>query len=130
MIFACIFPPLAGYIHYNIDPASWNINPGAAKVREADIVNLRSGVLHNTPYEIRGLATFPSFHASTGLLLIWGFYPILSVRYILTLFYIILIVSTPFSGGHYLADIVGGLVMAILAIMFSTYILPHDKKIA
>jgi membrane-associated phospholipid phosphatase len=128
LVLACIFPALAGYIHYDIDPTVWNINPSAARIHEADMLNLRAGELQDAPINIKGLVTFPSFHTSTGLLLIWGFYPILYLRYILTALYITLIVSTPFSGGHYLADVVGGLVIAMFAIALTTYLIPMKKK--
>ncbi len=128
LVLACIFPALAGYIHYNIDPTVWNINPSAARIHEADMLNLRAGELNNAPTKIIGLVTFPSFHTSTGLLLIWGFYPIMWLRHLLTVLYVILIVSTPFSGGHYLADVVGGLVLTMLAILFVEHLMPMDKK--
>jgi membrane-associated phospholipid phosphatase len=128
LILACIFPALAGYIHYNVEPVNLGINPSAARIHEADMLNLRAGELHNTPTKIKGLVTFPSFHSSTGLLLIWGFYPVIWLRLFMAVLNVILIVSTPFSGGHYLADVVGGLAVTMFAILIAHYLIPMKKK--
>jgi len=71
------------------------------------LLALRSGDL---PY-LRGglnmaLIGFPSYHSSGALLILWAVWPMRWLRYSLLPLNIALIASTPFYGGHYIADIV------------------------
>lgn len=129
LILACIFPALAGYIHYNVEPDNLGISPSAARIHEADMLNLRTGELHDVPTNIKGLVTFPSFHSTAGLLLVWGFHPIIFMRLFMAILNTLLIISAPFSGGHYLTDVIGGILVALLGIMLSYRMLPNRENI-
>lgn len=129
VILACSFPAMAGYVHYDVEPALLDIYPAAPRIHEEHMLDLRSGILRSVPEKVIGIVTFPSFHAAAGLLLVWGFYPVIWLRMFMFVLNTTLIIATPFSGGHYLIDIIGGLFIALLAIFFSYYILPEKNNI-
>ncbi|WP_406871848.1 phosphatase PAP2 family protein [Aminobacter sp. P9b] len=65
--------------------------------------------------EPRGLIAFPSYHGTLSVLIIlafararFWFWPVLALN-------IAVILSTPVDGGHHLADIIGGVVVAFVA---------------
>ncbi len=124
MFFACVFPAVGFYVHFNINPAEWGIQPTAPRVHEEHLLALRNGTMHSLPKIIRGIVTFPSFHAAVGIMLVWAFYPVRYLRSFMTVLNLILIVSAPFDGGHYLIDIIGGLLIAFSAIILANYIIP------
>ncbi|EKD77869.1 MAG: hypothetical protein ACD_42C00141G0001, partial [uncultured bacterium] len=69
-----------------------------------------------------GLIAFPSFHVVWAILLTnccrakkIFFYPV-------AIFNIVLIISTVFLGWHYFTDVIGGIVLAIIAIMFANWV--------
>jgi membrane-associated phospholipid phosphatase len=78
---------------------------------------LRSGELrHLVVGDVRGLVAFPSFHTAFALLLCYAvrglkllFYPILALN-------LAVVATTPFVGAHYVADVIGGLMVVALAI--------------
>ncbi|GAB4530867.1 MAG: hypothetical protein Tsb0019_32600 [Roseibium sp.] len=59
-----------------------------------------------------GLATFPSFHAAGGVLLIAGFLRT-RLSWIVSLFALVMIASVPIFGGHYFVDVIAGVALAV-----------------
>ncbi len=131
MFFACVFPAVGFYVHFNINPAEWGIQPTAPRVHEEHLLALRNGTMHSLPKIIRGIVTFPSFHAAVGIMLVWAFHPVKYLRAFMTVLNVLLIVAAPFDGGHYLIDVIGGLLITFAAILFANYIIPinSNKKI-
>jgi len=124
IFFACVLPAVGFYVHFNISPAEWGIMPTAPRVHEEHLLALRNGSMHSLPKTIRGIVTFPSFHAAVGIMLIWAFYPVKYLRYFMTVLNMLLIVAAPFDGGHYLIDVIGGLFITFSAILFANYLIP------
>jgi membrane-associated phospholipid phosphatase len=66
--------------------------------------------------QLPGLTTFPSFHTAMGIICTWcsrgsiGLFPLMLIINGL------MIASTPILGSHYLADVIGGALLAIAAI--------------
>lgn len=63
-----------------------------------------------------GLVAFPSFHATAALLFAWTGWRIRWVRYPALILNVLMLVSAPIQGGHYFSDIVGGIVVGVVAI--------------
>jgi membrane-associated phospholipid phosphatase len=80
---------------------------------------LRSGQ-HPLVSEMEGLITFPSFHTVWAILFMWGFYPIKQLRLGAILLNLLVIASTPIQGAHYFVDLIGGAVVAVVAIYGAT----------
>ncbi|WP_168788359.1 phosphatase PAP2 family protein [Paraburkholderia aromaticivorans] len=104
------FPAASAFVYFNIgDP---NV---VATV--SDFAPLRNGTLRAIDLaNSQGLVSMPSFHAALAVLFTYslrrmpwffGFAAALNLT---------MIISTPTQGGHYLADVVGGLLLAALTI--------------
>jgi membrane-associated phospholipid phosphatase len=81
---------------------------------------LRSGQLRVFDYRrVEGLATFPSFHA------IWSMLMVVAVSHrrvlcaLFALFNAVVIISTVTSGGHYLCDVWGGAIIAVVVCLLT-----------
>lgn len=61
----------------------------------------------------QGLATFPSFHAAGGILLIAGFLRT-RISWVVITFSITMIASVPVFGGHYFIDVIAGTALAVV----------------
>jgi len=82
---------------------------------------LRNGSIRSIDYSsITGIVTFPSFHASTAILFAWGFASVPNIRWIILIINLAMLFATIIIGGHYLVDIIGGVLIAALAIWLST----------
>jgi len=63
-----------------------------------------------------GIVEFPSFHTASAVLLTWGFWAMRPARFVtVPLNLAVLFASVPI-GGHYLPDIMGGIIVAMLGI--------------
>lgn len=65
---------------------------------------------------LKGIINFPSFHASAAILFIWGAWPFRPLRWPFVAVNILMLAATPIEGTHYLADVLGGVVVAFAAI--------------
>jgi len=115
------------YIHYDLAPQVVDaIGPKVDPKVMAMIQDLRSGVANALDYGGGiGVCSFPSFHTSTALLLIW------LARGTGTLFWVTLvwngavIVCTPLMGNHYIADVFAGAATVALVIWLTQKIYGH-----
>lgn len=84
------------------------------------VAALRSGALHAIPmHDIEGLVTFPSFHTALPLIAI---YAMRRSRLVVPFSAVgaCIVLATPSEGAHYLIDLVGGAVVAVLACAYAT----------
>ena len=65
---------------------------------------------------IVGLITFPSFHASASLLYAWAAAPIRWLRIPMIILNALMLFSSLILGGHYFVDVIGGSLIALVAI--------------
>ncbi|RLP22275.1 phosphatase PAP2 family protein [Mesorhizobium sp. YM1C-6-2] len=119
-----LFPAAGAYSFYQIDPGQFSAHAG---MWHYDLLlRLRAG----EPFEYlvthpAGLTTFPSFHTALGLLIIYSLrhapkvilLPVAAVN-------AAMIVSTLPEGGHYLIDVIAGVVVAAFAITFARFAAP------
>lgn len=114
---AALLPAVGGYVHYDIDLSQYqHLKPVAARVHEAPLLALRDHSLQVVAFPLQGLVTFPSFHSALSVVLIYAAWPVLWLRRICLPLNILVLFSTPADGGHYLIDIIGGLILAAVAI--------------
>jgi membrane-associated phospholipid phosphatase len=104
--FLCLLPvsgPFIFYGHADIPQAFYTGHYAA----------LRSGAMRSIDLsDLRGIVSFPSFHASGALLCAyamrsyrWVFWPMVVLN-------LLVMIATPVMGGHYLVDIAGGFAVA------------------
>jgi membrane-associated phospholipid phosphatase len=110
MVVSTPFPAQSAFVAFNIS------DPGTAST-VSDFAALRSGTLRTVDLmHPQGLVSMPSFHTALAVLFAY------SLRHVRWLFGcavmldLTMILSTPTVGGHYLADVVGGLLLAALTI--------------
>ncbi len=116
--FASMFPALDATVYYAPGPElTGNINPSAGVYHLAIVTALRDGNLFEIDFNtIEGLATFPSFHTIEGILLVWCLRNYGATFYLALVATVIMLLSTPVYGGHYLVDLIAGAVVAVVAI--------------
>lgn len=124
------FMPAGGtYAFLQIQPDEFsNLSPVTTAKQLAQIDALRAG-LHKHVHGMEGLITFPSFHAVWAFLFMWGFYRIKPLRYGAILLNLGVLAATPVQGAHYFVDLLGGAVVAAVAIYLATQ-LTRDQKVA
>lgn len=126
IVLSTIFPAVAGYVHYNFDLSTLkNIHPVAARVHEQPYMDMRNHVTTVIAFPLRGLVTFPSFHSTLAILMMYCSLSIRWLKWIAIPLNILVLLSTPTDGGHYLIDILGGILVAIPAIFIAEKILPR-----
>jgi hypothetical protein len=99
--------------------AEYGLSPSADQARFLDhFLSLRDGSRSQISYRgAEGLITFPSFHVAWALLMVWA---LRGNRRIFAAFAVLnamLIVSTMTTGWHYFADVLGGLAVAVAAVI-------------
>ena len=112
----------AGGIYSFLEIQPWefaNLSPIMTTDQIMRLDALRSGQ-HTLISELEGLITFPSFHAVWAFLFMWGFFPIKQFRFGAIFLNLLVIASTPIQGAHYFIDVVGGLIIAVVAIWAAT----------
>jgi membrane-associated phospholipid phosphatase len=116
-----IFVPAVGtYSFFGIQPHEYsNLYP----IIVASFDDVRSGQLV-TIEVLEGLIAFPSFHTVWAILFMWAFYPFKSLRLGAILLNLLVIASTPVGGSHYFVDIVGGTIVALVALSAATRLFP------
>lgn len=78
---------------------------------------LRDGTLRTVPLaDVQGLISFPSFHTALALVCVWAVAPIRWTVAPMLLLNALLVAATLSIGGHYLVDVVGGALVAAVAI--------------
>ncbi len=113
-------PAVGGYVYHGLTAAefpgvlmatSWNFPQVLMRAREGAIA-----VLDLTCYD--GLIAFPSFHATTAVVLGYFWWQVPVVRYPAVVLNCAMVISTIPIGSHYLADVLGGSAVAVVSIWF------------
>jgi hypothetical protein len=113
-----IAPAMGAYSFHHIphgavsgvaNPVGWRQPVMLEHLRHAATVAVR-------PQDMLGIVEFPSFHTASAVLLTWGFWAMRPARFVtVPLNLAVLFASVPI-GGHYLPDIMGGIIVAMLGI--------------
>ena len=128
-LIAPLIPAEAMYLHFHIDPASFpNAQPAAALLHAPEFIAMRNHTTDVLLYPGMGLVTFPSFHAAMAVILIYASIPMPLMRLWALPVNFGMILATPFHGGHYMIDVVAGLVIAFFAVWCAETILPPRSQ--
>lgn len=119
-----IFPfvPAVGfYLHHAVPfESTQGLTVPAAWAHLDILAALRSGALRTIDGQtFAGIVTFPSFHAAAAFLLTWGFKSLRLLRWPVLLLNMAMLLSAIFVGGHYIVDLIGGALVALLAVHLS-----------
>lgn len=120
VLLSAVWPAVGPYAFYRpqVYPAGHLETVGALWHLDA-LQALREGTMATIALsEIRGLVTFPSFHAALAVLTAWALAPVPVIGPLAILLNAAIIVATLGAGGHYLPDVVAGTVMGIVLIVW------------
>jgi hypothetical protein len=81
-----------------------------------DLTQIRSGSGRHLT-RLAGIVAFPSFHCVSAILNVWAVWRVRLARLPLLLLNLLMIAATPLIGGHYLTDLIGGALVAVLTIL-------------
>jgi hypothetical protein len=104
------FPASSAFLHFGIT------DPGTSST-VSDFYPLRRGtfrVFDMVPAQ--GLVSMPSFHTTLAIIFVYALRRMPRLSLIAIALNVTMILSTPTQGGHYLADVLAGLLLSALAI--------------
>jgi membrane-associated phospholipid phosphatase len=119
-----ILIPAAGAVVY------YHLPVPSTTVYISQMADLRNGTLRtiNLGDSSEGLVVFPSFHATLAVLCAYAARPLRILKYPLLVLNLLIILSSPFEGGHYFIDIIAGIILAALTISLPGYILSGIRR--
>ena len=112
-------PAIGAYGVAGVLPSDYsNFEPQGYLDTLRDVPLLRDGNLRALDlFQLGGVVTFPSFHAAAAVLYAWALWPIRWIRWLALLPNAAMLVATPIGGGHFLADVIAGIIVAGLSIL-------------
>jgi membrane-associated phospholipid phosphatase len=111
-----LMPAAGAFVYYHLPIAS-------AVGYVSQWADLRDGTLRTiNPFNYQGLVVFPSFHATLAVLCACAAWPLRILKIPLLALNLLIILSSPASGGHYFIDIIAGVILAALTIGLPGYI--------
>jgi hypothetical protein len=81
-----------------------------------DLVALRGGTLSFAMPQLQGIITMPSYHAVLAVVLAWSFRRTGWLGIAIGLWNLLMLISVPSEGGHYLVDVPAGLAVAAVSV--------------
>lgn len=110
VVISALLPAESAWVWYHSDepiaPGPWH-----------DFLAMRNGRLAVLDLQqLRGLVTFPSFHVAMAVMLMRAAYRT-RFAWLSLVLNLLMIVSTPSEGGHYLVDGIAGIAVAAIAIL-------------
>jgi membrane-associated phospholipid phosphatase len=129
-----VFVPAVGaFVHVDLTPEEYARLPAAIYTPARSLDALRSSALQFVPLnDLEGLVAFPSFHTAAGLLYAWALWPLRPLRWPVIILNCAMIATTPLGGAHYVTDLLGGAIVATLAVVVTRRICaerPHARAI-
>ncbi|WP_375274183.1 phosphatase PAP2 family protein [Methylorubrum thiocyanatum] len=117
---SAVFPAIGPYAYYAPQAYPQGHIETVGALWHLDALHaLRDGAMSSLALsEIRGLVTFPSFHACLAVLTAWALAPVPVIGPLALLLNAAIIVATLGAGGHYLPDVVAGTVMGMVLVAF------------
>jgi len=123
-IISAFVPALGIFSQFDIHATSYShLNPIAyfESLREMPLV--RDGSLRRLELlGLKGMVTFPSFHAASAALYTWALWPVRWMRPVAVIANGVMLASCPVDGAHYVIDLVAGIGVAVLAIIAARWI--------
>jgi hypothetical protein len=112
-------PAIGAYGVAGVLPSDYsNFEPQGYLDTLRDVPLLRDGNLRVLDlFQLGGVVTFPSFHAAAAVLYAWALWPVRWIRWLALLPNAAMLVATPIGGGHFLTDVIAGIIVAVLSIL-------------
>jgi hypothetical protein len=116
-LIAIFVPAISASIYIDLAPLREAGIPPGTYTHIPTLQALRSGAMTVIQLnDFEGLITFPSFHTTIAILFTWALWRVPVARFFGLIVNGLMILSTPLSGSHYVTDLVGGAVVALIAI--------------
>jgi hypothetical protein len=120
ILVSAFFPAISRPAYLGITGSNFrNVDPWGGYVHAADLMSLRAGTFAELRLSsMRGIITFPSYHAGLSLVTLWGFWAsrMTWLRWPGMTLAALTIAASPVDGGHYLVDVLAGLAIAAVSI--------------
>lgn len=117
ILIGMVFPAEGAMARYETPDMLAAFGPDAGNYALSFQHVLRSNAPHMFKLdEMPGLVIFPSFHTSSGLLIMYACRGMRFAAPVLMAYALIMIASTPIMGGHYFTDMLGGTLLTIAMI--------------
>lgn len=88
--------------------------PSVAWLDRDLVLRLRGGTMRQVDLShMTGIVSFPSYHATLPVILLWGLRPFPRLRLAAMVWAGLTIAATPLFGGHYGVDVLAGLLLAV-----------------
>jgi len=116
------FPALGTYPTYiGNEAAPENINTyyGYFFLQQFDAVRSDPAFVF-TPRDLAGIVTFPSVHAAVAILCMWATWDLALIRLPMLVLNMLMATSAISHANHYLIDVIGGIAVATICIIFVT----------
>jgi len=121
---SAIFPSTGYYNFLHINMADYPHlygTPGYVHVQ--DLYRMRSHEVSELNLsDLKGIISFPSFHAAMAVIMAWAFWGRLWIAAPFLLLNAAMLAAVPVAGGHYLIDVIAGVFIATVVIFFVKYI--------
>jgi membrane-associated phospholipid phosphatase len=119
VVLSGLIPAAGAYAYHRPEPALFNnLNPSAGLWHIEHFEGLRNGSFRSIQLDqMQGLVTFPSFHTCFAITLAWCFR---DFRWLFPIAIVVsgaVLISTLTEGGHYLVDVLAGIVITIVCIV-------------
>jgi hypothetical protein len=123
------FMPAMGNL---FDPAQYQaLWPSVAWLDRELLLGLRAGTERSVDLShMTGIVSFPSYHAALPVILAWGVFPVRRLRVPAAAWAGLTIVATPLFGGHYVVDVLAGLLLAAAALRVAAHIASAENRTA
>lgn len=120
ILISAFFPAISYPAYLGIGASDFrNVNPWGGHVHMADLKALRDGTFTELRLSaMKGIITFPSYHAGLSLVSLWGFWAsrMAWLRWPGMALAALTIAATPVDGGHYLVDVLAGMAIAAVSV--------------
>lgn len=115
VVLFALYPVLGAYTHFGISAADVPAMRDATPWNQPVLIEgLRDGTLRRIGVgTLDGIVDYPSFHAGAAVLLAYGFWPIRLLRWPFVVLNGLMIASAVPIGGHYVVDLVAGMITAM-----------------
>ena len=112
-----VAPSFGAFSVYALPPAAAHLPLALdADYAKALVALLKHGPGYVSPHDAKGLIGFPSYHAVLSLLVIAYTRTIAALRWPALILNLVVLIATPFQGGHHLVDVLAGVPVAVLAV--------------
>lgn len=132
IIIAAFVPAPTVYEYYQVDPTAYpHLQITSALAYLGDFYGMYNRTLTVLPRDLQGLVAFPSFHSTIAVMAIYAAFklPFLPLRLFIIALNVLMLLSTPVDGGHYIIDTIGGALIGIALIGWTARLLPEKTVV-